>query len=301
MFPEQLPCEGIKSEAIEHMFRLGHGSQRNGRLCAVIYGYFDDSNTHDGSKLICVCGFLGDPRIWDDLDKEWQKVLDKSDWPQRPSEFHMVDCVHGVEEFQDWTLAQRLAIFGDLANVIAASNIMALGSIFMVDAFHKRSDADKAVLAKGGLLGPMDFAFQLLVQMAITRTRNYGRMHRPPVSDKLALVFDEEPPATAERFHYLYNHHRLKHPHGEMLAGITFASSKSLSPLQAADMLAYTTYHWELRKRFPNLSDFNFPIIPGFLRLIENVAADGGIYDDDGIDRLLLTLQINKANQAFQL
>ena len=62
-------------------------------------------------------------------------------------------------------------------------------------------------------------------------------------------------------------------------------------------MLAYTTYHWELKKRFPGASDFHFPIIPGFLRLIENVAADGGVYDDAGIDRLLVTVQINEANK----
>jgi hypothetical protein len=263
----------------------------------VIYGYFDGSNTHKGSKLISLCGFLGDPRIWDDLDREWQRILDKPDWPRRPSEFHMVNCVHAVEQFEGWSLAQRLAIFGDLASVLAASNVMALGSVFLVDAFTHRSDAEKAILAKGGLLSPMDFVFQLLVQMAITRTRKYADIHNPPITEKLALVFDEEPPSIAERYHHLYNHHCAKHPHGDMLTGITFAKSHEFSPIQAADMLAYTTYHWELNRRFPGASDFNFPIIPGFLRLIESVAADGGVYDDEGIARLLLTLQINEANK----
>src|SRR6266566_2382335 len=102
-----------------------------GRLCAVIYGYFDGSNTHHGSKVLSMCGFIGDPRIWDDFVKEWQKVLDNPGWPRRPSEFHMVDCVHGNKEFRGWTLAQRLAIFGDLCGVIANSNVMALGSVFV--------------------------------------------------------------------------------------------------------------------------------------------------------------------------
>lgn len=125
----------------------------------MIYGYFDDSNTHGGSKLLSLCGFLGDPRVWDDLSQEWRQVLNKTDWPRRPAEFHMVDCVHGTGEFQGWSLAQRLAIFGDLAGVVAASNVMALGSVFVADALANRSDVEMAILAKGGLLRPMDFIF----------------------------------------------------------------------------------------------------------------------------------------------
>jgi Protein of unknown function (DUF3800) len=263
----------------------------------VIYGYFDGSNTHDGSKLISLCGFLADPRIWDDFDHEWQKVLDKRDWPRRPSELHMYDCVHGFKEFDGWTLAQRLALFGDLSGVVAASNVLALGSVFLVEAFTNRSIEEKAILAKGGLYGPMDFVFQLLVQMAITQTHKYANAHEPPITEKLSLIFDEEPPNVAERYRRLYNHHCAKHPRGDMLTGISFARSRDLSPIQAADMLAYTTYHWELKRQFPGASDFNFPIIPGFLRLIEGVAADGGTYDDVGLGRLLITLRINEANK----
>jgi Protein of unknown function (DUF3800) len=288
----------LKSQAIENMFRIAHGSyfMRN-RLCVVIYGYFDGSSTHDGLKVLSLCGFLGDPRVWDDFDQEWQRVLNKSDWPHRPSEFHMVDCVHGTKEFEGWRLAERLAIFGDLASVITDSNVMALGSIFIADAFNNRTNTEKAILAKRGLRGPLDFAFQLLIQMAIARTRKYASIHEPPIREKLALIFDEEPRRIAERYHHLYDHHCAKHPDGDMLTGISFAKSNEFSPIQAADLLAYTTYHWELKRRFPNLSDFDFPIIPGFLRLIETIAAAGGVYDDEAMSRLIVTAQINQANR----
>jgi len=209
----------------------------------------------------------------------------------------MVDCVHATGEFEGWSLAERLAIFGDLASVIVSGNIRALGSVFVVRAFTDCSDAEKAILAKGGLLGPMDFVFQLLVQMAITQTRRYAAIHTPPIAEKLALVFDEEPPSTTGRYERLYDHHCAKHPHGDMLTGIGFVKSRDASPIQAADMLAYTTYHWELKRRFQGVSDFNFPIIPGFLRLIENVAADGGTYDHEALRRLVITQQINEANK----
>ena len=76
----------------------------------MILGYFDESSTHEGSKIVSLCGFLADPRIWDDFDAEWKKLLDKRDWPNRPREFHMYDCVHGTGPFNGWSLAERLAI-----------------------------------------------------------------------------------------------------------------------------------------------------------------------------------------------
>lgn len=60
----------------------------------VICGYFDGSNTHDGSKILSLCEFLGDPRIWDDFDAEWKLVLDKSAWPRgaRPNSIRSIAC-----------------------------------------------------------------------------------------------------------------------------------------------------------------------------------------------------------------
>lgn len=289
-----------KSQAIQNLFDLLHGPASGRKVAAVIVGYFDDSSTHRGSKIFALCGFLADPRIWGDFDIEWKKILDKPEWPNRPREFHMVDCVHGVREFQDWSLAQRLAIFGDMAGVVCDSNVMALGSLIVVNAYEHLSNQHKALMAKGGLNGPMDFVFQHLVQSAITNTRKYGQREEPPVVEELGLVFDEEPAPIAERYHALYDHIRKKHPFGAMLNGIAFGSSEKFTPIQAADMLAYTSYHWQLKQQSLSESDFDFPIIPGFLRLIENVAADGGIFTDHALGNLVAQELINEANKAYR-
>jgi hypothetical protein len=102
----------------------------------VIDGYFDDSHTHEGAKILSVCGFLADPRIWSDVDQDWKKVLDKSDWPKKPAEFHMYDCVHGYGEFEGWSEAERLAIYGDMVGVLSQVNLIAIGSGIDIDAFR---------------------------------------------------------------------------------------------------------------------------------------------------------------------
>jgi hypothetical protein len=284
---------------VRRLFFLAHGpNARLGKVLAVIVGYFDDSNTHRGAKILSLCGFLADYRQWEDFEMEWKKILDKTDWPNRPSEFHAYDIVHHCGEFERWNLAQRLAFYGDMTGLLAECNLLALGSLCVTEAYENRSDEEKALLAKGGLFGPIDFVFQYLVSEAIASTRRYGQVHTPPVEfEELALVFDEADKPVAERFHGLYNHLRLKHPHGNMLQSITFESSHRKAPLQAADMLAYTTYHWHLKQMFPNESDFDFPIVPGFLRLIQNVAAAGGIYNENAMAHLVLQERINRINK----
>ena len=283
------------------MFRLAHGPSFQGKVCAVIYGYFDGSGTHDSSRVFSLCGFLGDPRMWDDLNLEWNRILDKPDWPKRPSEFHMYDCVHALREFEGWSLAQRLAIYGDLAGLITECNVLAIGSVCITDALKSCTQSERQLLAKTGLRSPMDVVFQLALQMAISRIHQYAQAHIPPIKEELSLIFDEEPNHVAERFHRLYNHHCRNHHTGWILNGIAFEKSHKLTPLQAADMLAYTTYHVELKKRFSTLSDFDFPVVPGFIRLIENVAASGGVFDYENVRRLLLTRFIDEANAPYAL
>ena len=80
---------------------------------------------------------------------------------------------------------------------------------------------------------------------------------------------------------------------------MTFESSHKKSPLQAADMLAYTTYQWHMKEAYPREVELNFPIIPGFFRLIQNVAADGGVYNEESMQRLILQERINRVNKGY--
>lgn len=289
-----------ESQAIRDMFHLVCGPSQHGKVAAVIFGYFDESSTHEGSKVAALCGFLADPRIWDGFDHAWKKVLDKPDWPNRPPEFHMYDCVRGIGPFTGWRLAERLAIYGDMVTLLCDTNLIALGSAIVVDAFKNLSDEHKLLLAQGGLSEPIDFVFQHLLQIAISSTLRYGNIHNPPIVEKLGLLFDKVDPSVASRYYKLYAHTTDKHRHGGMLTGIAFGDSKEFTAIQAADMLAYTTYRYILKRHFPAEPEFEFPITAPFMRLIENVAADGGVFSETALITLVGQELINKVNKRFQ-
>jgi hypothetical protein len=273
-----------------------------GRGTALIDGYFDDSHTHKGSKILSICGFLADPRIWVDVDHEWKRVLDKRDWPKRPSEFHMYDCVHGYGEFAGWSEAQRLAIYGDMVGVLSQANLIAIGSGIDINAFMTLGPKHKLLLAKGGFSEPLDMVLQCVLQFSIDRTVAYGKIQSPPVLDNLGVMFDESPPSGAFRYRQLYAHVAAKHRSGKILTGMGFGKSEKFSPLQAADLLAYSTCQHLMQEYFPRQlpkSEFRFPILPAFLRLIENVAADGGMFSERALITLVGQELINKANKGM--
>jgi hypothetical protein len=60
-----------------------------------------------------------------------------------------------------------------------------------------------------------------------------------------------------------------------------FGDSVDFSPIQAADVLAYTTYRWLLNERHLTEEEPYFPIMPAFLKMLHGMmhSADGGAYD----------------------
>lgn len=68
----------------------------------------------------------------------------------------MYDCVHGTGLFRGWSLAERLATYEDMATLLCETNLIALGSIIIVDVLEKLDADHKLALAQGGLSLPID-------------------------------------------------------------------------------------------------------------------------------------------------
>jgi hypothetical protein len=267
------------NSAVRDMCALVHGFHYRGKITAVLFGFFDGSSTHAGSKIWTLCGFLGEFSDFETLDEKWNKVLNKPHWPSRPSEFHMYDCVHARGELDGWTFAERLALFGDLATIVAESNLHALGSIVIVDDLARLAHDEMELLQSERLGTPIDLTLQYILQNALRYTKKYS------LTEDIGLIFDQEPEVIAQQFLAFSDHYRNEF--GKILAGIGFGDSAKWTPLQAADMLAYCTYRLELRRRFPTEAEPEFPVLPRFARLILEIAPAGGGYDFDSMKKLV--------------
>lgn len=264
--------------SVGDMFFLVHGPSKHGRV-AVLFGFFDGCSTHSDSKVWTLCGWLGDESAFAQLDREWNAVLDKKQWRKRPSEFHMYDCVHGYGEFSDWPFAERLSLFGELATAIIGCELHALGSIVITEDLGRLDASDLALLQSQALGTPLDLSLQFIFQQVLRKT------HERSLNEEVGILFDEEPPHLAER--YLAFNAEYRKRFGHLLKGIGFGDSKKFSPLQAADMLAYSTYRLEVQRRFRVETERDFPVVPGFMRLLCNITAGGGGYDLESLKKLV--------------
>jgi len=248
-----------------------------------VLAYVDDSGTHEGAKILALCGFLADANVWEGLDEAWKGVLAKPEWPTRVTEFHSFDCVHGEGEFgPPWTYALRLALYGDLVNVLLGHNLRAIGSAVVPLHFCSISIEDLEILKSERMGTPLEFTFHLLMQQIIHRGYEYWP------AEEVGVVFDNSNREVETIFRELYVAYRDNFELGEMLMRSPgFLSGKDSTPLQAADLLAYGTYQVTAENYFPADLEPSFPVIPPFMRMLEGVAHGGGIYDGGALGRLL--------------
>ncbi|HEY6252493.1 MAG TPA: DUF3800 domain-containing protein [Candidatus Angelobacter sp.] len=152
-------------------------------------------------------------------------------------------------------------------------------------------EKDFALLKSEYLGTPLELVCQYLFQRIITLTRQrYGD------SERIALAFDMEPFPDGEEYLKIYHEYATRHQHADTLAyrSLNFASREDFPPLQAADILAYTTYQWEMANYYPKEAPHYFPIIPAFLRMIEGIEPDGGRYNLAGLRKLIANVRAAK-------
>jgi hypothetical protein len=257
----------------------------------VFYGFFDGSNTHAGAKVWSLCGFLGEDTAFIELYDEWNRVLDKPCWPKRPKRFHMVDCVHGDGEFVGWSFAERLAMFGELASVIMACPLAALGSVVITEDFARLEPEELELLRSEGLGESLDLSVQYIFQQSIAATK------RTAEDAKIGFIFDDENKKTRERCFSFYDLYQERFVCDPWLGGIRFGQSSNYPPLQAADILAYCTYRFTML-RYPQIPQPDFPVLPGFQRMIEGVLSHGGGFDLESMKKLASEVRDRHAKRA---
>jgi hypothetical protein len=248
----------------------------------VLFGFFDGSGTHDDARICGIAGLIGEDTTLVPLHHKWKSVIEDPQWPSPITEFHTVDCVNQTREFRDWPYAERLALYGNMATIVAETpGILAIGCAVVCGHLFALPASDLELFISQGLGTPTDLTFQQTIQRIIHRTHEYDEGAR------INLIFDEEPADRAERYHSLFNHYQSGYPVKGHLAGIAFVNSVDFPVLQAADLIAYTTMRWLTEKVFPETAEPWFPIVPAFLRMIEGINADGGYYDSGSLGALV--------------
>ena len=255
----------------------------------MLFACLDGSGTHAKSPVVAISGFIADEPTWIEFHDKWYEVLNDPKRPNPLNEFHMVDCVHADHEFTGWSFAERLILYGDLCQLISASRVIPIGSSVVADAFVHISPQELALLSlpTNRLGTPLDICFHGIIQQLIHRVNTIGN------GETLSIVFDNEPKNREENFTDFCQKYASEYFLGDLFYGYSFADSKKLAPLQAADLLAYGTNQLAHFWAKPPTSEPYFPVIPPLWKMLIALASEaetspyGTVFGKDELKNLV--------------
>jgi len=198
----------------------------------VLIAYFDESGSKD-TPIITMAGYLSDEHKWERFEREWRKSLKE----HGAKYLHMKEFAQSRGEFEGWPEWKRKALVKKLAWVIKSSVIFRVGVIVPC------ADYRETV----GAANPRDTrrtAFWCCFLSCISAILVYCEKHR--INDDIGLVFDENSESSQHANGFYSSLKELPEiKNRQQLASLSFADDKKVTPLQAADLLAYelNKYH----------------------------------------------------------
>lgn len=199
----------------------------------MLHCYFDDSGTHDGSRLAVWGGLAGATGHFLELDAAWRRLLAEPLPGKAPlKKFALADCRAGEGEFANYKPAERDRIRYLFRQVILDSGMHPFS--FAVDA-KAWDDIVTGEMRDAYKCGASGVAFSGCADLAIKLT---GKM---PISSQMACVFDkgQRRPEMLD----LLKDAETRAANASVSVTFTFAPVADVSGLQAADTIA-TEHYW---------------------------------------------------------
>jgi hypothetical protein len=253
------------SVSISDLFRVLLPRDHPNGWLVMIPAYFDDSGTHEESKIVLVAGIFGTEARMDGLDRNWQMHLERPLCGTKPplKRFHMADCQASRREFVGWSRTETDYFCHQLRTVIIESGVSAYGVACA------RKDWDNLVV--GDVRAFLGTAEGFCIRSCFVQTVAWAQ--RNTFDPKMTFIFDNRPSPVKRDAGVVFDAFQ-RETQEPALVGIAFLSSYDIRPLQAADMVA-----WEFYQHSNDVLSKGPEVLPRkeFLHLLSNMALRGHI------------------------
>ena len=240
-------------------------------LAMVWFAYADDSGTHRDSVCSVVAGYIGSPRQWKGMRRDWRQALGDI------QEFHATDFFQPERwrstksPYHGWSDHRADSFLGSLLSVINQYGIIPIGGAVLTEAFFSYTAEDRVWLTGANLItmarmhegepevidklakhegSPERPYFIIFPGFLVEALRITSKKEKP----RIHFYFDRQKDAEAhakEAFDRFKE--RTSMPEKENLATITYAESVDEEGLQAADLYAYVWYRKLMNTMNPRL------------------------------------------------
>lgn len=233
------------TDLVRPMFRasLGRG------LVSMLECYFDDSGTHDGSKIAVWGGLIGQADRFDQFTIRWNALLSEP-LPGKPplKKMHLAALRNAKGEFFGYNQAEIDLLTKKFRDVIVESGLECIAYIVSVEDWLRASTE----LERSYLGDARNFAFYGVIEaIAALAKLNEGG---------LSCHFDKG--AQDEAMRVIQSVWEMFRSEESKKATFAFSAVEMFAGLQGADMVAYEAYHYGL-----HLIDPSYPENPHFIDL----------------------------------
>ena len=226
------------------------------RWSLVVELFFDDSG-HErltNESFLCLAGYMGIDKWWLPFVDEWQKTLTAHNM----NYLHMRELVHLQGPYKKWTLEQRNEVLNDFIEIVRdrKTSIFPVSVTMDISAWQNLPDTTKKRFG----VNADSFCFMRLIAGAIRIMTLCNPM------DYIHIVTDTNPEFAAKRFN-LYSALMGAFPKlTARCSAFTFANCEIYTPLQAADLLAWTIRKELIQKSLGHASSPIYAALLGDLK-----------------------------------
>jgi hypothetical protein len=237
-----------KHGALRHLALAIHpaNSKQKFLLMLNLTSYTDETGHPDDPTLeyVGMAGFVAPFGAWEIFEAAWDDLLRNAGLAEP---FHMKDFAHSQGQFKPWKGKEELrrAFIGRAVSIIVETRGTPVGAVVSMSSFRTLTEEQQS-----HFLDPYYLALQ-----NCTRGAAIQAVFEPP-EEKVAMVYSynsEYGTNNGGRAEQLWHAIRQGWDHGNRMGSYASSTPAILSPLQAADLLAYELSHeFENRVKRPN-------------------------------------------------
>ena len=197
------------------------------------FGHADDPR----KKYLGIAGLLGRSDMWSAFDAEWKKIQQEE---HIPNPFHMTDFVHHTENFKcGWESEdKRIGVLLRLLAAIERAEVMPVAASVLLQDFKSLTPEQQARLRHPYFIASQEVTSHLAFAAAVSATASTSDFLNVRVNMTYAKLRGYTGPAEE-----LWNEFKTANLSGHWMGSYVRGDPADFSPLQAADIWAYSLGH----------------------------------------------------------
>lgn len=244
----------------------------------MLKAYFDESGTHQDSKVLAFGGYISTVKKWRSFEKQWQKMLDTEQIPM----MHSTDLESRHGAFKNWSIERKVRVQKQAISIIRRNVLQGFSSSVILD------DYQTIVAGKPHIKFTSPYTFAMTATLHLVKKWVKDNNIKIPIHyvfESGAGYAGEITDVMKQTKNIGWDFYRMKSANSW-----SFADKIDFIPLQSADILAYEAYKQMLNFK---VGETRRDLRKSAESLLRSVPHDDHFFDEQTLLKLIAFLGLD--------